>query len=155
MFDRFWIDFRTIWSLFLDADLLRKGSAMKIARVIAASLCEDEKNEAQMRLRQEKCSSREAPGSAEILPVQRCPFPSPPKPPSIPKLKLTEQLQSAKAAFRHPPKSFRHGPVSPQTPLYSRAKAHWINSNRLKPLSVILPALAWRSAFIPQTRIYF
>ena len=49
----------------MDADLLRKGSAMKIARVIAASLCEDEKNEAQMRLRQEKCSSREAPGSAE------------------------------------------------------------------------------------------
>ena len=53
---------------------------------------------------------------------------------------------------RNPPPIGVPVPVSPQTPLYSKAKAKQCNSNRLKPLSVILPALAWRSAFIPQTR---
>ena len=59
MFDRFWIDFRTIWSSFLDANWRRRGSVMKIARVTCT-------RKTKMRRRQEKCSSREAPGSAKI-----------------------------------------------------------------------------------------
>ena len=43
-------------------------------------------------------------GTAEILPALTGVFPSPPKPPSIPELKLHDQLQTAKAAFRHPSK---------------------------------------------------
>ena len=76
----------------------------------------------------EKSKKNEAQGTAEILRLLAGLFPSPPKPPSIPQLKLYVQLQSAKAALRHPPQNLpalvRAFPLSPKPPFIPALRFH-------------------------------